>query len=388
MIRLLLVEDDAADARLVQLALEGCAPGKFALVRAERLEQALALLADETFDIALFDPGLPDSSGLATVQALAAAAPMLPLVVLTGSHDEELARSVIQHGAQDYLVKGETSGPLIARTLHFALERKHLETRLRVANEALEQRVRQRTRALELANRELESFSYSVSHDLRAPLRAIMGFGQLLEQQCLSALSEPCRGYVARMRAGCDKMSHLIDDLLKLSRLSRQQMQCGPVDLSAQVRVAAELLSGAEPARRVEWAIAPGISAHGDAGLLGVVLENLIGNAWKYSSKRELARVEFGVVELRARPAYFVRDNGAGFDMAYADKLFTAFQRLHAASDFPGTGIGLATVARIVHRHGGEVWAESEPGAGATFYFTLADPAAGDAAGEPARSSP
>jgi light-regulated signal transduction histidine kinase (bacteriophytochrome) len=166
-------------------------------------------------------------------------------------------------------------------------------------------------------------------------------------------------------------MANLIDDLLKLSRISRQKMERESVDLSALVREAADDLSGAEPERRVEWVIAPQVTVNGDRGLLRVVVQNLIGNAWKYSSKRENARIEFGVGEGEGRPACFVRDNGAGFDMAYADKLFGAFQRLHSPGEFPGTGIGLATVKRIIHRHGGEVRAEGKVGEGAIFYFTL-----------------
>ena len=250
-------------------------------------------------------------------------------------------------------------------------DRKRHEDELLRLNTDLERRVVERTHALEVANRELESFSYSVSHDLRAPLRAIEGFSRLLENEYVEKFDERGKDYFKRIRGGSIRMGILIDDLLDLSRISRQKMQREPVDLSMLARQAADELQSTEPGRRVEWVIAPKITAQGDPGLLRIVVQNLIGNAWKYSSKRDSARIEFGACERDGRPAYFVRDNGDGFDMAYADKLFGAFQRLHSPGEFPGTGIGLATVKRVIHRHNGEVGAESRVGEGATFYFSL-----------------
>jgi PAS domain S-box-containing protein len=250
-------------------------------------------------------------------------------------------------------------------------ERKRHGVELQRLNEELDQRVQQRTQELQVANSELEAFSYSVSHDLRAPLRAIHGFSSLVEKQYAEQIDEQGRDMLRRVGAGVNKMGALIDDLLRLSRISRQEMRIRSVDLSALAwEVVGELQDGA-PERKIEWVIAPQLSAQGDPGLLRVALQNLIGNAWKYSSKREGPRIEFGVSERHGQQAYFVRDNGAGFDMAYANKLFGAFQRLHSPGEFPGTGIGLATVKRIVQRHGGEVGAESKLGEGATFYFTL-----------------
>jgi signal transduction histidine kinase len=228
-------------------------------------------------------------------------------------------------------------------------------------------------RELEGANRELEAFSYSVSHDLRAPLRSIEGFSQILLEDYATDLDEEGRGFVGRVRAASRRMANLIDDLLDLSRVTRTEMRRRSVDLSALARDIAAELKKAQPEREVEFTIEEGLVANGDARLLRVVFENLLGNAWKFTSKEPEATIEFGLArhDEGSAPAYFVADNGAGFDARYSDKLFGAFQRLHGAQEFEGTGIGLATVARIVHRHGGRVWAEGEVGKGASFFFTL-----------------
>lgn len=230
-------------------------------------------------------------------------------------------------------------------------------------------------RELEGANRELEAFSYSVSHDLRAPLRSIDGFSQILQEDYEDVLDDEGLDYLGRVRVASGHMATLIDDLLDLSRVGRRPLRREPVDLSSMVTEIIEDLRAAEPGRKVEFVAGRGIKAWGDVSLLKVALENLLGNAWKFTAREPEARIEFGAHRdhgpgFRA-PVYYVRDNGAGFDQAYADKLFGAFQRLHGQDEFEGTGIGLATVARIVHRHGGRVWAEGGVGEGATFYFTL-----------------
>ncbi|MGH3089520.1 MAG: sensor histidine kinase [Rubrobacteraceae bacterium] len=226
-------------------------------------------------------------------------------------------------------------------------------------------------RGLESANRELETFSYSVSHDLRAPLRSIEGFSQILMDDYSGRLDEEGVGYLGRVRSASQRMSELIDDLLQLSRVSRAPMERSEVDLSSLARVIMAERSRARPERKVETVIRQSPMARGDERLLRVVLENLLGNAWKFTSNNSEAKIEFGATSKGGVPAYYVRDDGAGFEMAYSEKLFGAFQRLHTEDEFEGTGIGLATVARIVHRHGGRVWAEGETGKGAIFYFTL-----------------
>jgi PAS domain S-box-containing protein len=230
-----------------------------------------------------------------------------------------------------------------------------------------------RAAELEGANRELEAFNYTVAHDLRKPLTVVNGYCQALKELCGDKLDERCREFVAESYEGTLRMNRLIDTLLAFSRLTHLEPRQETVDLSGVAQEVAGGLAQAEPARRVTFRITEGITVIGDANLLRVVLENLLGNAWKYTANRVEALMEFGVTEIDGKPAYFVRDNGAGFDMAYADKLFIPFQRLPLAEEFRGHGIGLATVERIIRRHGGRVWAEGEPERGATFYFTLAN---------------
>ena len=255
-------------------------------------------------------------------------------------------------------------------------ERKAAREEILRLNSSLEERVQQRTAQLKFANQQLEAFSYSVSHDLRSPLSSINAFSTLLEKSLTrpdaAPLPERSRHYLARIRAGAGQMGELIDAMLALSHVSRSSLGWEPVDLSAQARALAAALREREPARRVRLEVAPGLRAHGDPRLLRQVLDNLLGNAWKFTSRCDEGRISVGQITTAAgETAYFVRDNGAGFDMAYAPKLFGAFQRLHTEAEFAGTGIGLATVQRIVARHGGRVWAESAEGQGATFYFTL-----------------
>ena len=259
-----------------------------------------------------------------------------------------------------------------------AILRRQAEEEVQRLNAELEKRVVERTNQLEATNKELEAFSYSVSHDLRAPLRSIDGFSLALLEDHIDRLDETGKDYFRRIRSATQRMSELIDGLLILSRLTRAEIKRETVDLSGMTKHLSVELQNRQPDRPVEFVIAEGATAQGDAVMLRVALQNLLGNAWKFTRKHPTARIEFGVMEGdgqevtdKRQTIFYVRDDGAGFDMVYSDKLFGAFQRLHANVDFPGIGIGLSTVRRIIHRHGGRIWAEGEVEKGATFFFTL-----------------
>lgn len=273
------------------------------------------------------------------------------------------------------------------RTLRYQEALEDREERLRRLNSELEARVDDRTAALQRSNAELEAFSYSVSHDLRAPLRGIDGFSNLLLRRYGDRLDDTGRDYLERIRRGTQRMGQLIDDLLGLSRITRCELRPQPVDLSHLVAQVANALREAEPERHVTVHVAQGLRTHADPRLVGALLENLLGNAWKYTGRRTDATIEFGQTSVEGQNVFFVRDNGAGFDMAYADKLFQPFSRLHRVDEFDGTGIGLATVRRIVERHRGRIWAEAEPDVGATFFFCLGCDSGKGALTAPARAT-
>ena len=381
LINTLLVEDNPGDAFLIQQIFEQTDAQQFQLTHVEFLAQVTDLLKKADFDVILLDLSLPDSQGFDTLLTIENLAPSLPVVVLTGLNDEEIAIKAVRQGAQDYLVKGQFNRELLIRSIRYAIERKRLEEDLK-----------QRTVELEAANQELQAFSYTVSHDLRNPLQNIEGFNYLIEVQYGEQLDEQGRHFIDKVHDNVMRMNQLIEDLLNLSGVQHHQLQCLPVDLSAMAKDIMFRLRQQQPERNSQFIVNSDVMTQGDHHLLQVALENLFGNAWKYTGKQELTQIEFGIdpgEQVKPQPindnnsvslpssvkdksiVYFVRDNGVGFDMNEAEQLFTPFKRLHSSQDFKGTGIGLATVERIIKRHGGDIWAESAVNCGTTFYFTL-----------------
>lgn len=371
-LRVLLVEDNAGDARLIQESLSEAKGEPFEVEIADRLSAALERLGKGGIDAVLLDLALPDSQGWGTFDTIRGKAPTIPVIVLTGLGDEALALEMVKKGAQDYVAKMELSGGILPRAIRYAVERERADQQIRRMNEQLEERVRLRTAELETANGELEAFSYSVSHDLRAPLRHVDGFSRILIESQGQKLSEEGQRYLREILDATRRMAGMIEDLLRLAQIGRQQLRLQKTSIRDLIDdVVADLKSEVRE-RRIEWRVGELPSLECDRGLIKQVFTNLVGNAVKYTRPRDVAVIEIGHRDGEGQPVIFVRDNGAGFEMKYADKLFGAFQRLHRQDEFEGTGVGLATVHRIIRRHGGRIWAEAEPQKGATFYFTLA----------------
>ena len=383
--RILAVDD--SETYLQQIAGALRAEG-YEVVLARSGEEALELLAVQPVDCILLDLMMPGIGGRETCQRVKNTPNMrdIPIVLLTAVEDRQAMIQGLSAGADDYIAKSSDFDVLRARVLA-QIRRKQFEDEnraireqlLRTELESMEARTAREVaeaRAmlvdeLQAKNEELDSFSYSVAHDLRAPLRSLDGFSLALLEDYGDKLDDSGREYLKFIRESAQQMATLIDDLLALSRVTRSEFRREAVDLSEIGREIGARLQDANPGRQVEFTVADDLCVRGDNNLLALVLENLIGNAWKYTSKRPVARIEIGSVKHKGQLAFFVRDNGAGFDMAYATKLFGVFQRLHSAREFEGTGIGLATVQRIVRRHGGRIWGEGKVDGGATFYFTL-----------------
>jgi DNA-binding response OmpR family regulator len=360
----------------------------YELVLARSGEEALALLAVQPVDCILLDLVMPGIGGQETCRRVkdVPVTRDIPIIMLTAVEDRSAMIKGLGAGADDYIAKSSDFEVLRARVLaqirrkQFEDENRRIREQLLCkeleAAEARAARELAQARAalveeLESKNKELEAFSYSVAHDLRAPLRSIDGFSRMLLKDHATSLDGEGKEYLGYIRESAQHMGHLIDDLLSLSRVIRSEFQRQQVNLTTIASHVAARLRRDHPERQVQIAVADDLVAAGDVRLLTIALENLMGNAWKFTGKRSDARIEVGVRDEGGRRAYLVRDNGAGFDMAYASKLFGVFQRLHSNSEFEGTGIGLATVQRIVRRHGGRIWAEGKVEKGATFYFTL-----------------
>jgi signal transduction histidine kinase len=379
---LLIVEDDEAALASLCNMTEMQYPD-VVIHRASNGATALECFKLHSPDFVITDINMPLMDGISMASEMKAFNDEVAIIALTSYSETDYLLRAIEAGIDNYLLK-----PLVCEKLYAVLDRiiksrldllqrKQMEldllqsqNDLQMANVLLEQRVSERTADLQASMRQLESFSYSVSHDLRAPLRHINSFSAILIEEYAQHLPKEARNYLDRIRGASNRMGALIDHLLELSRVGRAKLKLGPVDLSEMATNILENLQEAEPNRRVDVVIEDSITVLGDLPLMTQLLENLLGNAWKYTSKKQKARIEFGKTLVAGQPTFFVKDDGAGFDMEYKDNLFVAFQRLHS-EEFEGDGIGLATAQRIVHRHGGHIWAGGKVNMGATFYFTL-----------------
>ena len=378
-VNVLLVDDQPANLLALEAMLQDLGQN---LVKAGSGREALKWLLSNDCAVILLDVKMPEMDGFETAELIrqrdrSRHTPIIFLTAADRTHTHAVRGYAI--GAVDYLVKPVVPEFVRSKVAVFVelaktaeLLRQHGE-RLRASEQEARELADARAALvadLEQKNREMETFSYTVSHDLRAPLRRIESFGRALAETQADRLDEEGHRYLARIRSCSQDMAQLIDDVLYLSRVARADLRRQEVDLSALAHAIIERLRETDE-RSVDVRIRPGLVAEGDGQLLRIALENLLDNAWKFTRQQAQPRIEIGVTHLPGEPAYFVRDNGAGFDMTYAERLFTPFQRLHLSSEFPGTGIGLATVQRIVNRHGGRIWAEGSVGQGATFLFTL-----------------
>jgi two-component system, NtrC family, sensor kinase len=385
--RILAVDDSPT---YLQTLAEALRSEGYDVVLARSGEEALELLSVQPVDCILLDVQMPGLGGQETCRRVKAASMMrdVPLIMLTALEGREAMVEGLGAGADDYIPKSSDFEVLKAR-VRAQLRRKQFEDENRRIREELLQKEIEAAEArashelseiraalvaeLEHKNKELEAFSYSVSHDLRAPLRGIDGFSLALLEDHGERLDEKGQDYLRRIRAGAQRMGELIDDMLALSRIGRAELIRAEVDLSALVRQVGKELAGREPERAVTLDVQPGVVASVDRSLFRIVFDNLLGNAWKFTGKVAQAHIAFGVDDRGPGRTYFVRDNGAGFEMTYVERLFRPFQRLHTGAEFPGTGIGLATVSRVIDRHGGRIWAEGAVGKGTTIFFTLAE---------------
>ena len=379
-VNILLVDDQPANLVALEAMLQGLGQN---LIKAESGREALRWLLTHEFAVILLDVKMPDMDGFETAQLIRERdkSRHTPILFLTaGDNTQTQVVRGYAVGAVDYLVKPvvpEFVRSKVAVFVELAKKNELLRRQAKLLAESeqaaleLAETRAELVRDLEHKNRELESFSYAVSHDLRAPLRRIDSFSRAVLESQGDRLDEAGQRFLSRVREASQHMSQLIDDVLHLSRVTRADLRDQEVDLSSIASLILTRLQESEPERKMDAKVRPGVLVTGDGQLLKIAMENLLENAWKFTAKEPESRIEFGMMQAGGEATYFVRDNGAGFDMTYTDRLFGPFQRLHPQGEFPGNGIGLATVQRIIHRHGGRVWAEGLVGQGATFYFTM-----------------
>lgn len=385
-LNILLVEDNEGDERLIRELLREQHLIRFNVDLASSLKESESKIPENKFDIILLDLGLPDSNGLETLFKFKALFPELAtIIILTGLNDTEVGLKAVNSGAQDYIIKGHVDSDKLLKSIIYSYERSRLNNELKSQIEArkfaekeilklnseLEQRILDRTAQLKIVNLELEAFSHSVSHDLRAPLRHINGFAEILKEEYYDQLPEKAKNYLDTISDSAKKMNILIDDLIKLSRTNRIELKKSMLKMN---QVLDDALSEVQPLlenRKVDINISTLPEVIGDYNLLRLVWVNLLDNAIKYTRPRKKAVIKIDYNEEKEEFIFCIHDNGVGFDMNYAQKLFGAFQRLHSTDEFEGTGIGLSNVRRIISRHSGRTWAEAELDKGASFYFSL-----------------
>lgn len=385
--KLLIVDDEAAQMRAMcdTLEYEG-----YSVTGSTSAQQALQLMREERFDLVITDLTMPGMDGISFLKAAREMDQELIGIVMTGHGSIDTAVAAMKAGAFDYILKPFTLRlirPVLDRALNVRklvnenIQLRQAEEVVRRVNERLEAMVGERTRQLTDANRELEAFAHTISHDLRAPLRAINNFTHLLAEDTKDVLPLRAKEYLERVLGAAGRMEELIEDLMRLSRVNGAELRRIDIDVSKMVSSIVAELQAQEPERHVDTVIRDGLHATADPQLLRIALENLLGNAWKFTKNAEDARIEFDAAD-QSCGVFYVRDNGAGFNSQYAKDLFVPFRRLHNASEFPGSGIGLSIVDRIIRRHGGCIEAEGSPGHGATFYFSIPE---GNANGEAMR---
>ncbi|GLI36772.1 response regulator [Geobacter hydrogenophilus] len=379
---LLYVEDEPEIRELLRSVLVR----KFPNVDIRTAENGMAGLErfrEQRPDIILTDIRMPVMDGIQMTRRILEEDPAVSVIIISACSETDYLLEAIKMGISRYVLKPinhkllfEAIDDCAARIIHERQVKAQNEL-IRRLNEELEQRVADRTAELEASNRELQAFCYSVAHDLSTPLRGINGYSNILLEEYSDRLDDEGKSYIERMGAAAERMGQLINDLLELSRVTRRELHREKIDLSYLAHRIVLDLRQHDSDRQAEVTIAENVMDEGDPILIRLALENLLGNAWKYTARVSSPRIEFGTCIANGETVYFVSDNGIGFDMAYVHKLFIPFQRLHGMGEYGGTGVGLAAVQRIISRHGGRIWAEGEPGKGATFYFTLRRPATG-----------